>query len=269
MSLAEPDMSLGGSRSGFHVSSQGMAGPLPMACHLLFAKPGGTNSSPRTLRQGSTTTSSRSLESQSLHPYPKERAGKHMATINFLIDSTKLPKGGSSLNAPVGVNHPSFLLNGTLQGPEYQVPIKGGEEVVIYTSESNHSQSVKIAPCGIIAHSFKGENLTTSIMTNPALRPIDIPNFDMNPGPSPDFIQYLPADPQWTPSPSNWSSWANNPFISNDLKASMARTYVPFATFKGSSLVSGLLQYGLVYGLTRDGATTEYFYFDPYILINS
>lgn len=193
-----------------------------------------------------------------------------MATITFLIDSTKLPKGGSSIKSPVAVGHPPFLLNGTPQNPEYPVPLKAGEEVVIYTSEANHSQTVKLAPCGVVAHTFKGENLTTSIMKDPAMRPIDIPNFDMNPGPSPDFIQYVANDnPQWTNSPSNWSYWPNNPFISDDLKASMARTYVPYTTFHGSSLVSGQLQYGLVFGLTRDGATIEYFYFDPYLLINS
>ena len=193
-----------------------------------------------------------------------------MATITFLIDSTKLQKGGPSINAPAAVGPPPFILNGTPQNPEYQVPIKANEEVVIYTVEANHAQSVKIAPCGIIAHTFKGEALTSTIMKDPTLRPIDIPNFDMNPGPSPDFIQYLGNDdPQWTPSPSSWPYWGGNPFISDDVKASMARTYVPFATFRGSSLVSGLLQYGLVYALTRDGASVEYFYFDPYLRINS
>jgi hypothetical protein len=33
--------------------------------------------------------------------------------------------------------------------------------------------------------------------------------------------------------------------------------------------VSGLLQYGLVFGMTKDGVSVEYFYFDPYLLINS
>jgi hypothetical protein len=193
-----------------------------------------------------------------------------MATITFLIDSTKLPKGGSSINAPVAVGHPPFLLNGQPQGPEYKVPIKGGENVVIYMEEANHSQSVKVAPCGIIAHTFKGEALTPTAMKDPALRPIDIPNFDMNAGPSPDFVQYLANDnPQWTTAPSSWPYWAGNPYIWNDLKASLARTYVPYAAFMGSNLVSGTLQYGLVFGLTRDGSSVEYFYFDPYLLINS
>ncbi|WPB82231.1 hypothetical protein KYC5002_24330 [Archangium violaceum] len=193
-----------------------------------------------------------------------------MATIVFLIDSSKLPKGGSSINAPVAVDHPPFVLNGTPQAPEYQVPIKGKENVLIYTEDANHSQTVKLAPCGIIAHTFKGENLTPAIMKDPASRPIDIPNFDMDPGPSPDFIQYLANDnPQWTTSPSTWPYWANNPFISDDVQASITRTYVPYATFNGSSLVSGTLQYGLVFALTKDGKSVEYFYFDPFLIINS
>ncbi len=193
-----------------------------------------------------------------------------MATITFLIDSTTLPKGGSSINAPVAVIHPPLIVNGAPKDPKYQVPIKGGEKVVIYTEEANHSQTVKLAPCGIIAHAFKGEPLTPSIMKDPTARPIDIPNFDMNPGPSPDFIQYLANDnPQWTTTSSSWPYWAGNPYISDDLKASLARTYVPYATFNGSSLVSGLLEYGLAFGLTRDGASIEYFYFDPYLLINA
>ncbi|KFA93870.1 hypothetical protein [Archangium violaceum] len=192
-----------------------------------------------------------------------------MATITFLIDSTKLPKGGSSISAPVAVGHPPFILNGSPQNPEYQVPVKGGEKVLIYTEEANHSQTVKIAPCGIIAHTFKGESLNPSTMKDPAQRPIDVPNFDMDPGPSPDFIQYLAEDPQWAQSPGNWPYWANNPYISDDVQASVTRTYVPYVTFNGSSLVSGLFQYGLVYALTRDGKSVEYFYFDPFLNINA
>jgi hypothetical protein len=194
-----------------------------------------------------------------------------MATINFLIDSTTLPKGGASINEPVAVPHPPFQLNGTLQKNDYQVPIKGDEQVVIYTSEANGVKSLKLAPCGIIAHSFPQESAKPkpSYMTDPALRPIDIPNFDMDPGPSPDFIQFLAADPKWAPSPSDWPYWSNNPLITNDVKASMVRTYVPFASFKGSSLVKGVFAYGVVFAMTKDGATVEYFYFDPYLLINS
>ncbi|MFY0567619.1 hypothetical protein ACN28E_27855 [Archangium lansingense] len=194
-----------------------------------------------------------------------------MATnITFLIDSTKLQKGGPSINAPVAVSHPPFVLNGKPMDPEYKVPIGGGENVVIYTEEANHSQSVKVAPCGIVAHTFKGEALSPSIMKDPTLRPIDIPNFELYPGPVPDFIAYLPDDnPQWTAAPPSWPYWAGNPLISQGLYASMTRTYVPYVTFNGSRIVSGELQYGLVFGLTRDGTSVEYFYFNPYLVINS
>lgn len=193
-----------------------------------------------------------------------------MAIIRFQIDSTKLPKGGSSITAPVGVGHPPFLLNGTQQAAEYQVPIKGGENVRIYTDDASRSQNVKLAPCGIIAHSFKQESLTPAIMKDPKLRPIDVPNFNMENGTSPDFIEYVDNDnPQWGSSPGNWQNWPNNPFISDDVRANSVPTYTPFSTFNGSSIVSGLLQYGLVFALTRDGKSVEYFYFDPYLNINA
>lgn len=192
-----------------------------------------------------------------------------MAIINFLIDSTKLPTGGASINSPVAVGHPPFLLNGQLQQPEYQVPVKEGEQVTIYTSEANQLTSVKLAPCGIIAHRF-GQNLcTVEMMKSPTLRPFDIPEFDMDPGPQPDFIQFVDNDnPQWQPTPSSWSNWANNPIISDDVQASLVRTYVPFTSFNVSKLVSGLLQYGMEFAMTKDGKTVQYFYFDPYLLIN-
>src|SRR5690242_16963554 len=127
-----------------------------------------------------------------------------MANITFLIDSTSKElaagKGGSSPNAATPVSHPPFALNGTLSDPEYKVPIGRGETVVIYTQEKNQLPMVKIAPCGIIAHTFQGDPLTTDIMKDPAKRPIDIPNFDMDPGPVPDFIAFLGDDnPQWVP----------------------------------------------------------------------
>jgi hypothetical protein len=192
-----------------------------------------------------------------------------MAIINFLIDSTKLPTGGSSINSPVAVGHPPFLLNGKLQQPEYQVPVKEGEQVSIYTSEANQLTSVKLAPCGIIAHQFGQNPCTVEMMKAPALRPFDIPDFDMDPGPQPDFIQFVDNDnPQWQPTPSSWSNWANNPIISDDVQASLVRTYIPFASFNITKLQSGLLQYGLEFAMTKDGKTVQYFYFDPYLLIN-
>ncbi|ADO74784.1 hypothetical protein [Stigmatella aurantiaca] len=189
--------------------------------------------------------------------------------ITFLIDSSTLPKGGASINTAVAVAHPPFLLNGTLSDPKYKVPVAGGDTVFIYTQEKNLLPTVKVAPNGVIAHSFQGDPLSVDIMKNSSLRPIDIPNFDMDPGPSPDFIAYLDDNSQWSPTPSSWTNWANNPYISQDLQASMTRTYVPYTTFQTSTLVSGELQYGVVFGLTRDGKSVEYFYFDPYLVISN
>src|SRR5690348_11023540 len=111
------------------------------------------------------------------------RSCKHMATITFLIDSKSLPKGGSSISTPKDVGHPQFLLNGTLQtDPNFVVPIKAAEKVVIYTVEAKGVPNVVMAPCGIIAHSFKNEALTPAIMKDPMLQPIDTPNFDMQLG---------------------------------------------------------------------------------------
>ena len=196
-----------------------------------------------------------------------------MATITFLIDSTKFPKGsgGTSISTPKAVDHPQFLLNGTLQqDPNYVVPIKGGEKVTIYMVEAKGVANVTMAPCGIIAHSFKNEALTPAIMKDPMMQPIDTPNFDMQLGSTPDYIQYLAGvTPQWGNSPSNWPYWGNNPYISHDAQAKTVQTYTPYATFNGSSIVSGTLQYGVVFALTRDGVSSEYFYFDPNININS
>ncbi|OJT24217.1 hypothetical protein BO221_13620 [Archangium sp. Cb G35] len=193
-----------------------------------------------------------------------------MATITFLIDSKSLPKGGSSISTPKDVGHPPFLLNGTQQGAGYVVPIKGGEKVTIYTVEANGVPNVVMAPCGIIAHAFKGEALTPAIMKDPMMQPIDTPNFDMQLGSTPDYIQYLAGvTPQWGNSPSNWPYWGNNPYISHDAQAKMVQTYTPFATFNGSNIVSGKFEYGVTFALTRDGVSSEYFYFDPFININS
>ncbi|MDC0710384.1 hypothetical protein POL68_18045 [Stigmatella sp. ncwal1] len=189
--------------------------------------------------------------------------------ITFLIDSNTLPKGGASVNNAVAVAHPPFLLNGKLSDPETKVPIARGERVVIYTQEKNHLPTVKVAPNGVIAHSFQGDPLTVAIMKDSSKRPIDIPNFDMDPGPTPDFIAYLDNNTQWGPTPSSWTNWANNPLIEQDLQASMTRSYIPYATFNASTLVNGEFQYGLVFGLTRDGKTVEYFYFDPYLVISA
>ncbi|WNZ61250.1 hypothetical protein QEG98_36000 [Myxococcus sp. MxC21-1] len=189
--------------------------------------------------------------------------------IVFLIDSKKLPKGGATINTATAVAHPPFLLNGTLEDPEFKVPVPSGKTVCIYTEEANHDESVKIAPTGIIAHSFRNVQLKVADMKDPATRPIDIPNFDMDPGPVPDFIAYSGDDVQWTPAPSSWSNWANNPLIDETLTPGMKRTYIPFVTFRASTIVSGEFQYGMVFGLTKDGTNVEYFYFDPYLVIGS
>ncbi|AEI65626.1 hypothetical protein [Corallococcus macrosporus] len=190
-----------------------------------------------------------------------------MAKIVFLIDSTALPKGGNSVSTAVAVKHPPFLLNGKPEDSEYKVPVARGENIRIYTDEQNHLTSVKLAPNGIIAHSFQGDLLTVAEMKDASKRPIDVPNFDMDPGPVPDFIAYSDNDTPWTQTPPSWSNWANNPLIDQELTASMTRSYIPYVTFNASTIVSGELQYGVVFGLTRDGATVEYFYFDPSIVI--
>lgn len=189
--------------------------------------------------------------------------------IVFLIDSKKLPKGGASINTATPVAHPQFLLNGTLEDAEFKVPVPNGKAVCIYTEEANHDASMKLAPSGIIAHTFNNVQLTVAAMKDSSTRPIDIPNFDMDPGPVPDFIKYSNDDTQWAQTPSSWSNWPNNPIIDQSLTASMQNTYIPYVTFNTSMLVRGELQYGLVFGLTRDGASVEYFYFDPYLVIGS
>ncbi|QDE92981.1 MULTISPECIES: hypothetical protein [Myxococcus] len=192
-----------------------------------------------------------------------------MAKIVFLIDSSALPKGGASVNTAVAVGHPPFVLNDKPEDAEYKVPVAKGENIRIYTEEKSHLTSVKLAPNGIIAHSFQGTQLTVASMKDSSKRPIDIPNFDMDRGPVPDFIEFSTGDAQWTQTPPSWSYWANNPLIDQDLKASMTPSYIPYVTFNASTIVSGEFQYGLVFGLTRDGATVEYFYFDPFIVIRS
>ncbi|NOK02069.1 MULTISPECIES: hypothetical protein [Myxococcus] len=192
-----------------------------------------------------------------------------MAKIVFLIDSNALPKGGASVNTAVAVGHPPLVVNDKPQDADYKVPVAKGENIRIYTEEQNHLTSVKLAPNGIIAHTFQGTQLKVADMKDSSKRPIDIPNFDMDPGPTPDFIAFGDDAASWTQTPSSWSYWPNNPLIDQDLTASLTRSYIPYVTFNASTIVSGELQYGLVFGLTRDGATVEYFYFDPYIVIGS
>ncbi|MFP2959376.1 hypothetical protein ACLEPN_16435 [Myxococcus sp. 1LA] len=192
-----------------------------------------------------------------------------MARIVFLIDSSALPKGGASVTTAVAVEHPPFVLNDQLQDAEYKVPVAPGEKIRIYVAEKYHRMSVKLAPNGVIAHSLQGTPLQVADMMNAMKRPIDIPTIDMDPGPVPDFIA-LGEDPElWTQAPSSWSYWPNNPLIDKGLTPSMTRSYIPYITFGTSSIVSGEFQYGLVFGLTRDGATVEYFYFDPFLVIGS
>ncbi|NVJ03759.1 hypothetical protein HUW63_00660 [Myxococcus sp. AM001] len=174
-----------------------------------------------------------------------------------------------SVNTAVAVEHPPFVLNGKPQGAEYKVPVAQGENIRIYTAEKNHLTSVKLAPNGIIAHSIQGKPLQDSDMMDALRRPIDIPTIDMDPGPVPDFIAFGENGTWWTQTPPSWSNWPNNPLIDKALTASMTRSYFPCITFGISSNVSGEFQYGLVFGLTRDGATVEYFYFDPFLVIGS
>src|SRR3954462_13728179 len=102
-----------------------------------------------------------------------------MAIIKFLVDSTALPKqGGTSINSPVAVGHPQFLLNGQLQtNGDYKVPVREGGQVTIYLLEANQVTGVKMAPCGIIAHQFGSQPCTVDMMKDPSQRPFNIPEF--------------------------------------------------------------------------------------------
>ncbi len=192
--------------------------------------------------------------------------------IVYLIDSSTLPKGGASVGTATAVPHPKFYLNNELQDGDTKVHVSQGDRIFIYTEEEKHLTSAAIAPNGIIAHSFNGTSLTVATMKDAAKRPIDIPNFDMDPGPAPDFIGYQDGQ-GWQQTPSSWSNWPNNPLIDQNLLPSQVRTYIPYVTFNASTLVSGELVYGVVFGVARldgkGGVNVEYFYFDPSIVIDA
>ncbi|GEL70226.1 hypothetical protein [Myxococcus virescens] len=194
-----------------------------------------------------------------------------MLKISFLIDSNSLPKGGASIGAAVAIKHPTFLLNDKTHphqdDPDYAVPVPSGENVRIYIQESNYGSTGGIAPNGIIVRRFNDVPLTDAIMNDARQRPIDIPNFDLDLGPIPDFIGYNTEEtPKWTQTPPSWA-WPNMPLIDQELRAGWTPTFVPYVTFNASKLVSGLLEYGVVFALTRDGANVQYFYFDPFLKI--
>ncbi|QQR43683.1 hypothetical protein JKA73_32465 [Myxococcus xanthus] len=210
---------------------------------------------------------------QQRHTAATRRDWFDMVKISFLIDSTKLPTGGSSVSTAVAVSHQTFLVNDNphpnQNDPDYAVPVPSGESVRIYIQEANYASTVGLAPNGIIVHAFNGAPVSDAIMNDATKRPIDIPNFDLDLGPIPDFIGFVGDSPKWTQTPPSWSNWPNEPLIDQQLRAGWTPTFVPYITFNASKLVSGLLEYGVVFALTKDGANVQYFYFDPFLKIGS
>jgi hypothetical protein len=205
------------------------------------------------------------------------REGKHMfsTTITFLADSTKLPRGsgGTSLQNATGIGHPNMTVDQS--GLPLQTNVLGdtpvkigpGEEVQLLVIDANGLLNVRLAPCALMVHDFNG---SIPDMTNGDTRPINVPEFDVNYANVPYLDYKTPNDPQWGTVPSNYQNWPGVPMISQLLNASNKQIYAPFIDFRGSSVsATGSMQYGLVFVLTRDGDHQEYFYFDPFLVINS
>ncbi|WP_437963773.1 hypothetical protein WMF04_29085 [Sorangium sp. So ce260] len=192
--------------------------------------------------------------------------------INFLVDSTKLPGGGTIAN-PTFIVHPQFSLQQdssppVIQTGDYTVNLKPNEQVILRVVDSNGVVTTRMATYAIIVNTFKGEPLGDGDMTNPATRPINIPEFDEERGGVP-YMAYAGGTPTWGPAPSGFSNWSGKPMIEQGLSASNATIYDPFIQFEGSSNVTGVLEYGLVFGVTKDGSTISYYAFDPKLGINS
>ncbi len=198
-----------------------------------------------------------------------------MVKIKFQIDSSKLPQGGSSISTAVAVGHPQLRLNDdptlhppTPDGPDYTVSVANGDNVRIYVQELNSLSTVGLAPCGIIVNTFGKTQLTDAIMNDATQRPIDVPNFDLDQGPIPDFVGFIGDSSKWTQAPPSWV-WPNAPLIDQEPRVGWLPTYFPYVTFNTSDLKSGLLVYGVVFSLTKDGKNVQYFYFDPKLQIGS
>ncbi|XXX77410.1 hypothetical protein WMF30_01375 [Sorangium sp. So ce134] len=192
--------------------------------------------------------------------------------INFLIDSTKLPSGGTLAN-PTWLVHPQFSLQQdsnqpVIQDGNYTVNLKPNEQVILRVVESNGIVTTRMAPYAILVNTFNKEPLTVDQMNNAAIRPINIPEFDEERGDVP-YMTYANDTPAWGTAPPTYSNWKGDPMIQQGLKASNATIYDPFIQFEGSGNVKGVLEYGLVFGVTKDGSNIAYYAFDPSLGINS
>ncbi|MDC0746524.1 hypothetical protein [Polyangium mundeleinium] len=191
--------------------------------------------------------------------------------INFLVDSTKLPAGGTLAN-PTWLPHPNFSLQQdgvtTVQNGDYTVNIKANEQVILRVVDANGTVTSRLAPYSLLANSFKGEPLSDAIMRDAANRPINIPEFDEQRGGVP-YMTYGTDNPQWGTAPQSYQNWKGCPMIAQSLRASNATIYDPFIQFEGSGNVQGVLEYGLVFGVTNDGSNIAYYAFDPKLGINS
>jgi hypothetical protein len=191
--------------------------------------------------------------------------------INFLIDTTKLPAGGTLTN-PTFIGHPRFSLQQddatSNQDGDYLVKLKPNEQVLLRVVDANGTVTSRLAPYSVIASTFKGEPLSDAIMRDAANRPINIPEFDEQRGGVP-FMAYGTDTPSWGSAPNTYQYWKGCPMIAQSLRASNATIYDPFIQFEGSGNVQGTLVYGLVFGVTNDGNNIAYYAFDPQLGINS
>ncbi|WP_437476119.1 hypothetical protein WME75_25710 [Sorangium sp. So ce1014] len=192
--------------------------------------------------------------------------------ITFLVDSTKLPSGGT-IASPTWLVHPQFSLQQdssplVVQTGDYTVNIGPNEQVILRVVDANGIVTTRMAPYAIIVNTFKNEPLKDADMLNAATRPINIPEFDEERGGLP-YMQYATGSSQWGNAPPTYSNWPGQPMIAQGLTASTATIYDPFIQFEGSGNVTGILEYGLVFGVTKDGSKIAYYAFDPKLGINS
>jgi hypothetical protein len=197
--------------------------------------------------------------------------------IFFQVDSSTLKPGGDITN-PVPLVHPQMYLKQSATAPvtqdgDYPVVVGLQEDVYIYVMDAKSDPSVRMAPCGFIAHDFGGKSLTDDDMTDAARQPITQPNFSETVDHVP-FLGLTGANSGWGKVPSNYDNWAGFPLISQGMTKSIAKIYAPFVHFNvtSDSDIKGKLQYGIIFVVTRFDAqknqTQEYFYFDPYLVIN-
>ena len=197
--------------------------------------------------------------------------------IIFQVDSSKLVTGGSLTN-PLPIVHPPMFLKQSACAPahqdgDYPVVIGPQEDVFIYVADANNDMSVRMAPCGLIVHDLGGVSLTNDKMTDPAQQPITLPNFSEDLTNVP-YIKVDPGTPAWHGVPESYANWAGYPMVSQGVTKMLKNIYGPYVHFNGTgdTDVTGKLQYGIIFMVTRFDAhnkqTEEYFYFDPYLVIN-